>query len=105
MSELKVGKPILERNLTIKGVAFEGVYQDPETPGYAHGACQIAGCDFHALFVRVKAKAHRTHGQMAVNDPWNHYETLEKLNPGPYQTLDIPGFDGEWVMVLYPFAS
>lgn len=97
----KVGGPV-KVDTVIKGVAFEGVYQDPTEPGYLNGACQIAGADFHAKFIRV----HDVDGvQEAVNDPHGFFEDVWKLNCDALQTVNVPGFDGDWVLVIYPFAK
>jgi hypothetical protein len=61
----------------------------------------IHGVMHHAWFVQVEE---RDGDQVAVNDPCNRLEEFQQLDAdaGRFQTVEVPGFPGEYVLVIYP---
>jgi hypothetical protein len=58
----------------------------------------------HVIFLRVKENAN--HIQVVDGHPLAHkmYDKLCEIDPGgPFQTVQIEGHEGEWVMILTPF--
>jgi hypothetical protein len=55
----------------------------------------------HAWFVQVEEA---DGDQVAVNDPYNRLEEFQQLDAdaGRFQTVEVPGFSGEYVLVIYP---
>jgi hypothetical protein len=43
--------------------------------------------------------------QVAVNDPYDRLGDVQRLNDGRLMTVKIPGFAGDYVMVIFPFAE
>jgi len=41
---------------------------------------------------------------MPVNDPYRRYDDLQRCYDGKYRTVRIPGYEGEWVAHVVPFA-
>jgi hypothetical protein len=65
------------------------------------GHVYFLGVLHHAWFVRVED---RDGEQVAFNDPYNRLDDFHRLDAdqGPLQTVEVPGFDGEYVLVVYP---
>lgn len=65
------------------------------------GLVYVLGVLHHAWFVQVED---RGGAQVAVNDPYNRLDDFYRLDvdAGPFQTVEVPGFDGEYVLVMYP---
>ena len=61
----------------------------------------IHGIMHHAWFVQVEE---RDGDQVAVHDPYNRLEEFRQLDAdaGRFQTVEVPGFPGEYVLVIYP---
>ena len=65
------------------------------------GSVYILGVLHHAWFVRVED---RDGEQVTVDDPYGRLEDFYRLDAdaGPFQTVEVPGFEGEYVLVIYP---
>jgi hypothetical protein len=61
----------------------------------------IHGVMHHAWFVQVEEC---DGDQVAVHDPYNRLEELQQLDAdaGRFQTVEVPGFRGTYVVVIYP---
>jgi hypothetical protein len=61
----------------------------------------IHGVMHHAWFVQVEE---RDGDQVAVHDPYNRLEEFQQLDAdaGRFQTVEVPGFEGTHVLVIYP---
>lgn len=78
----------------------EGVRQvDGEATllGYAY----IFGILHHAWFIQVLSAVGE---QVAVDDPYGRLDDLHYLagDGGPFATLQVPGFPGEYALVIVP---
>lgn len=72
-------------------------------PGESNnGVIDIFGTRFHVHFVRVEMK---DGVQTAITDPEDRYSKFCRLDPegAPFETVRIPGRDGEFVPVITPF--
>jgi hypothetical protein len=65
------------------------------------GHVYIFGVMHHAWFVEVEE---RDGDQVAVDDPYDRLEEFQQLDAdaGRFQTVEVPGFPGEYVLVIYP---
>lgn len=66
------------------------------------GMAKIFGTYFHVTAVRVTTD--REDCQVAVYDPSGRLDDIYEVDPygGPYRSVQIPGFDGDWVLCLTP---
>ncbi len=65
---------------------------------------EILGASFHVQFVRVQ-DAGDGGLQEPTNDPEDYYhDMLDADIGGSFQTVKLPGYDGDWVMMIYPFT-
>jgi hypothetical protein len=79
---------------------IEGVRQvDGEATLLGHA--YILGILHHAWFIKVSSAAGE---QVAVNDPHGRFDDLHYLagDGGPFETLEVPGFPGEYALVIAP---
>ena len=70
------------------------------------------GGTHHVQFLKVheapKPEASPAEGsvQQPTLDPHGHYEDLQKLYPANrYSTVRVPGFEGEYVMLVHPYED
>ena len=65
------------------------------------GTVYVFGVLHHAWFVRVEEQ---DGDQVAVDDPHGRLEEFQQLDVdrGAMQTVDVPGYPGEYVLVIYP---
>ena len=73
--------------------------------GTMSGFTRILGLSMHVSFIRVRTN--ENHIQVADGCSLAHdlYEDLCKLDHrGPFETMRLEDFDGEWVMFLHPFS-
>jgi hypothetical protein len=68
------------------------------------GRVYILGVLHHAWFVQVQ---YRCGEQVAVNDPYDRLNDFYRLDTeiGAFQTVAVPGFPGEYVLVIYPGSN
>ena len=65
------------------------------------GTAYILGVLHHAWFVRV---VERDGDQVAVDDPYDRLAEFHQLDAdaGRMQTVQVPGYPGDYVLVIYP---
>jgi hypothetical protein len=65
------------------------------------GTVYVFGVLHHAWFVRVEEQ---DGDQVAVDDPHGRFEEFQQLDAdrGAMQTVDVPGYPGQYVLVIYP---
>lgn len=65
------------------------------------GHVYLYGVMHHAWFVEVEEQ---DGDQVAVDDPFNRLEEFQQLDAdaGRFQTVEVPGFSGTYVVVIYP---
>ena len=65
------------------------------------GTAYILGVLHHAWFVRV---VERDGNQVAVDNPYDRLAEFHQLDAdaGRMQTVQVPGYPGEYVLVIYP---
>ena len=68
------------------------------------GSIHILGILHHAWFVRVEDV---DDDQVAVDDPHGRLEEFHQLDAdaGRLQTVEVPGFPGQYVLVIYPAGA
>jgi hypothetical protein len=67
------------------------------------GTIAILGVLHYAWFIQVKEVED---GIEAVNDPYGRLDEIVQQNgDGNLATVRIPGFPGEYVLSIYPFAK
>ena len=68
------------------------------------GTVYLFGVAHHAQFIRVK-EDEETGEQVPTNDPEGRWEDVCWLYEQAYQTVEVPGFEGDYVLVIHPHAS
>ena len=43
--------------------------------------------------------------QVAVKDPYDRLGDVQRLNEGRLLTVKVPGYEGDYAMVIFPFAD
>ena len=84
----------------LPGVVIEGIRRlDGEATLLGH--VYLLGTLHHAWFVQVEE---RPEGQVAIADPHHRLEDVHYLagDGGPFETVAVPGFLGEYVLVISP---
>lgn len=92
-------------NLRIQLAATEITGLTREEDGHMyHGSTTFLGADFHVYFFLMKegdiVEPHETASDLV----WDYWEDLSGFNDGAMQTVMIPGVEGRYVMVIFPFA-
>ena len=68
------------------------------------GICEIAGQSFHVQALRV-----RMNGESCLEptkDPYNRFDDMHGLDDsGCFTTVEIPGHEGQWLIVIHPFST
>lgn len=74
-------------------------------PGVLIGSARIGGLDLHVFAVEVEVNAEDL--QAATGDPLRRLERLDALATpeAPYETTEIPGYEGQWVIWAEPFCT
>lgn len=76
-----------------------------DPPGVIKGVMDIAGADCHVYFIRVEQSPDGE--QHAVRDLYNRYGDLLALDtdaPG-FETIELPGYAGDWVLFAHSFGA
>jgi hypothetical protein len=83
--------------------SIEGIRQIDDEAALL-GRVYILGILHHAWFVQVEDRGGE---QVAVNDPYGRLEDFYRLDleVGAFQTVEVPGFPGEYVLVIYPGSN
>jgi hypothetical protein len=68
------------------------------------GILELCGVPHHAHFIRVR-EDEQTQLQEPVEDPCDRFGDLQRAHEGQYRTVQVPGFDGEYVVHVVPFAE
>jgi hypothetical protein len=67
------------------------------------GTVALFGCLHHFQAVRVTRDAQGC--QVALRDPHHRFADVALVNgDGALETVELPGFEGEWILCIYPFA-
>ena len=88
------------RELCVKQLRIESL-RAIEGEASLLGTVYVFGVLHHAWFVRVEEQ---DGDQVAVDDPHGRLEEFQQLDAdrGAMQTVDVPGYPGEYVLVIYP---
>lgn len=73
--------------------------------GYALGRIRIADVDFHANFVRVRLNNGVQECDGTSDEATGKWDDFCNLYPCCYETVRLPGIEGEWVCVIHPFGD
>jgi hypothetical protein len=65
------------------------------------GTINILGVEHHIEFIRVEEQGGL---QESVNDPHDRFADMQSAYEGYYQTVHVPGFEGEYVVSVLPYA-
>lgn len=88
-------------HLTFHGVHLIDLDANPRAQ-VLKATAVILGTDFHVIGVRVQDEDGL---QRVVCDPLNRSKEIYALNEGRLETITLPTFDGEWIIVIHPFGS
>ena len=74
------------------------------------GTVRLFGANHHVRFVRVRGTPDAGPDLIeplpgAPDGVKALFAEYQKFNPGAWSTCTLPGYEGRWVMVLYPFAD
>ena len=74
-------------------------------PGLLTGVVGLFGRNFHFTAVRVAVR--NGSQEPCFNDEscreW--FDSMQEFYDGVYEACEVPGFDGEWAVFIYPFAD
>lgn len=77
---------------------------EPTCPGVLGGVVMILGTPMHVTLVRVATVGGVQDAQPI--DGATHYDALAACDPGgAFQTTQLDGYEGDWVMYLTPFQE
>jgi len=67
----------------------------------------ILDVSHHVYFIEVKEAEVDEEGseQVAVKDPYDRLGDVQRLNEGRLLTVKVPGYEGDYAMVIFPFAD
>jgi hypothetical protein len=68
------------------------------------GTCTLLGIEHHVLAVQVEGGLEYGTEQHAVCDPYDRLRDINHLNDCWLEPVNIPGHEGDWVLVIYPFG-
>ena len=66
------------------------------------GAIDLLGVQHHVYFIRVEEAAGL---QRAVGDPYGRFDELSAICEDALQTVEVPGYAGEYVTLIHPFGA
>lgn len=67
------------------------------------GTTTILGMEHHVVAVQVEGGLEGNTYQRAVCDPCDRLKDIGHLNDSWLEPVSIPGHEGDWVVVIYPF--
>lgn len=82
-------------------------YREVE-PGFVKAVCRILGAQMHVDFIRVyDGNSCQTAWvpSLGANMNEERYMALQNYYGGRFETCRLPGFEGEYVCVVYPFSQ
>jgi len=71
------------------------------------GVVDVLGVNCHIVFVRVEEREDEqgVMTQQATNDPHSRFDDLYALDSEVYfQTVQVPGFSGQYIFAIHPFG-
>lgn len=101
----------VEPGIQILDIRIHSIQPSPNEGEVLAGVCSILGVEHHAKFVRVHEvheEDERESGtfQEPISDVYGLYDEIRRINDGGrFATVKLPGFEGEYVMVIYPFCD
>ncbi len=68
---------------------------------------EVLGVPHHAYLIAVHEVAGEDGAseQVAVRDPHDRLGDVQRLNDGRLATVRVPGFPGDYVLVIFPFEA
>ena len=94
---------VLHEVLVLGDLTVRDFRQSADEPGYAIGSCTIAGTMFHVEALRVKRDENDC--QIGSDDPHDRYADVCALDENAFQTIEIHGLEGDWVLWVRPFCE
>ena len=68
------------------------------------GRVHFCGGNAHVLFLRVEGGDEGVLLQRPVRDPHGRWDAFTEAEPeGAFQTVEVPGFEGDYVFMVTPF--
>jgi len=91
----------MSKQIEINGTRFT-IYQSPrfEEEEVIHGLIDLFGRTFHIQFIRVQLDEHNE--QIATKDPYGRYDDMLRVDSISFETIELPGYPGDWVMLIHP---
>jgi hypothetical protein len=85
----------------------EAIEQLSETnPHRLQGYFFFLGAGFHVECLKMKDDGDLIEPNAAApKEVKEQFDTLQKLHDGAYNTIQLPGRSGRWVLFVYPFAD
>lgn len=85
-------------------VNFDFESQGDQLDGTAMlGILEIGGVRFHVNAIRVE-EVGEYQEQQAVKGDAEAYAHLFDVYEDAFQTVEIPGYEGEWVLIIHPYG-
>jgi hypothetical protein len=94
-------------HLNIGPLVLENVIDLAPEEACLKAVAEILGVSHHVYFIEVRDEQidDESSEQVAVNDPYDRLEDVQRLNEGRLMTVKAPGHEGSYVTVIFPFAD
>jgi hypothetical protein len=80
-----------------------------DEPGYILVRVNILGADHHVEFIRVEEDDLGCQQVWEPEDGENNnasrFDSIQEHHSGYYQTFKLPGQEGDWICIIFPFAN
>lgn len=71
--------------------------------GILASSAEIMGCSMHVTFLRVRTDEDGGQSSDGSLEAALHFSELLVMDPfGPFQTVKLDGYEGDWVMTILP---
>src|SRR5260370_36139334 len=90
------------RMIELGSIVLENLTDLRPEGAYLKAVAEVLGVSHHVWFVEVTDEDGM---QQPVYDSHTIYEDMQCLNAGRLCTVQVPGYPGRYVMVLFPFAE
>lgn len=98
MPERSYNKVVHVETIEIRGL-------EESSPGVLFGTTSILGGNFHVSCISVRDKEQSTQVVVGGQEAEERMTDLVHMDPGgPFESVELEGFPGEWVIVITPFC-
>jgi len=97
-------------HLKLDPLVFERLLDLRPEEACVRAVTEILDVPHHVYFIEVKDVPNDDGEeifteQVAVSDPFDRLGDVQRLNDGRLLTVRVPGYEGDYAMVIFPFAQ